>query len=144
MSNPQGVKFIYLPCNNVQAMRHFYSELLRLNEIYFDNSSGGLAYNCDGLQFTFFSDPKAQPISSGWAWQPGWRKGDQPVISWSVSYTEEEFRTVVDKLKTEDVISFYEKPHWHFYWSFPVKDPMGNTVEIVWAPEDEPKRNEWH
>jgi hypothetical protein len=29
------------------------------------------------------------------------------------------------------------------YWSFPVRDPMGNTVEVFAMPAERPEITEW-
>jgi len=113
-------------------MRQFYSDLLGLDEIYFsEEPDGAVAYDCDGLQFTIFSDNSIQFDAQDWARQPGWRGGENSLMSWSVVLTREGFRDAVHKLVNAYVESYYDKPEWHNYWSFPVKDPMGNTVEIV-------------
>lgn len=133
---PPGVKFIYLFCTDLAAMRHFYGVLLGLQEIYFSATEGSVAYNCDGLQFTIFEREEAARAPEGWAWQPGWREGTVAQIGWSVVLTEEGFDTAVDRLREVGVATYYDEPQWHGYWSFPVKDPMGNTVEVVYAPEE--------
>jgi len=140
MSPQPGVKFLYLFCDDLQAMRHFYSYLLGLNEIYYsEEPDGTVAYDCDGLQFTIIFNAAAQKAPSGWGWQPGWQTGNRPIISWSIVLTEGAFQTAVQNLKGAGVNAFYEAPQWQNYWSFPVKDPMGNTVEIVLTSEKEPK-----
>jgi len=113
-------------------MRRFYSNLLGLNEIHFsEETDGAVAYDCDGLQFTILSD-KSMPIDDlGWARQPGWSGGKSTAISWSVVLTRKGFRDAVNKLLDAKVETYYDRPKWQNYWSFPVKDPMGNTVEVV-------------
>ena len=144
MSPPPGVKFIYLFCQDLDAMRHFYSQILGLNEIYFaEGPEASVAYNCDDLQFTIMQNPEAQRAPPGWAWQPGWQAGTSTAVSWSVVLTAETFGRAVQRLLDAGVESYHDQPAWKFYWSFPVKDPMGNTVEVVWAPEEEPDVKEW-
>jgi len=142
MSPQPGIIFLYLFCNDLHAMRHFYSNLLGLNEIYYSEvPDGPVAYDCDGLQFTIVFNASAQKAPPGWGCQPGWQAGSQPIISWSVVLTEGGFETAVQRLMAADVEAFYKEPQWQNYWSFPVKDPMGNTVEIVLASEKEPKNS---
>jgi catechol 2,3-dioxygenase-like lactoylglutathione lyase family enzyme len=144
MSTPPGVKFIYLFCNDLQKMRHFYTDLVGLKEIYYsEDPDGTVAYDCDGLQFTIMLDPKARNATQAWARQPGWEGGNQPSLSWSICLTENEYGKVIKKLQEEVVVAFYEQPQWQGYWSFPVKDPMGNTVEVVLAPDEEPENTVW-
>jgi catechol 2,3-dioxygenase-like lactoylglutathione lyase family enzyme len=147
MPGPPGVNFIYLYCNDLQAMRHFYSQLLGLNEIYHAAAANGaaaaVAYNCDGLQFTIFADRSAQSVPKGWARQPGWDGGTQSTISWSVCFSESEYPAVVKRLHDAGVEAYFDLPKWHGYWGYPVKDPMGNTVEVVHSPEVEPENTDW-
>jgi hypothetical protein len=125
-------------------MRHFYSELLDLNEIYHaEGPEGSVAYDCDGLQFTIMVNPDAQLAGTGWAWQPGWQEGTSTAMSWSVVLDEARFAPAVQRLITANVPCYHEKPAWKYYWSFPVKDPMGNTVEVVWPLDGEPEDTEW-
>lgn len=143
MIKQPGVKFIYLFCNDLDVMRHFYSDLVGLNEIYFSpDPDGAVAYDCDGLQFTIFSDKLVKAGDQGWSKQPGWDGGMQTSISWSVVLTQAGFQSAVRKLQDAGVETFYKNPHWHNYWSFPVKDPMGNTVEIVWDSGEKLKWDE--
>ena len=144
MSTPPGVKFIYLFCADLQKMRYFYTELLGLQEIYYDDDlNGTVAYDCDGLQFTISVDPGAQSSTQGWARQPGWEGGREPSLSWSICLTENDYGEVIQKLQAAKVVAFHPQPQWQGYWSFPVKDPMGNTVEVVLAPQEEPENILW-
>jgi hypothetical protein len=69
MPAPPGLKFIYLYNNDLQSMRHFYSQLLGLNENHCaavntiqTAAANGAAvpFDCDGLQFAIFVDPTFQ------------------------------------------------------------------------------------
>ena len=142
MAHSPGVKFIYLFCNDLEAIRHFYTDLLHLHEIYFSDGQS-VAYDCDGLQFTIMFDADVKPALAGWGWQPGWQAGRNSVVSWSVVLDEEAFKTAVTKLTLSGVESYYDKPQWKNYWSFPVKDPMGNTVEVVLPLDNQPEYSEW-
>jgi len=42
---------------------------------------------------------------------------------------------VVDAADQTVLAAFDAEPVWREYWSFPVCDAMGNTVEITWAPD---------
>lgn len=145
-----SVKFIYSLCNDIEAMRHFYTDLLGMKEIAFYNDEeqkfGYLSYLCaGGLEFDFFYIGKEAPIHKEWAWQPGYEGGTLPVPSWSVNVPEEDFPEVVKKLKEDGVKSFQENPYWCLdsYWAFPVADPQGNTVEVYSIPKEKPESTEW-
>lgn len=144
MSTTPGIKFIYIFCNDLQAMRYFYTNILGLNEIYYsDPPDGTVAYDCDGLQFTIINNPKAQQAPKDWAWQPGWKEGNGAITGWSICLTENNYSSVIQKLHTNEVESYYQNPKWLNYWSYPVKDPMGNTVEVVLTPDQEPEKTVW-
>ena len=61
--------------------------------------------------------------------------GTAPEVSWSFEFKEDSFRTAVDRCRAAGTRTFWDKPRWVGYWSFPVRDPMGNTVELTW-PND--------
>ena len=53
-----------------------------------------------------------------------------------------EFYAAVMRLQDGAVASFHSVPQWVGYWSFPVLDPMENTVELSW-PAENPSAVEW-
>jgi hypothetical protein len=130
-----SLRFIYFYCNELNKVRTFYSELIQLHEIYFEDHAS-VAYQCDQLQFSFSQITEKLPVHDGWATQPGWQGGELPVPSWSIECEEHAFKKVVERLQKSKVESFHQHPVWIGYWSYPVKDPAGNTVEITW-PGDE-------
>lgn len=138
-----SVRFLYLYCNDLAVVRHFYTDLLQLEETFFA-AGEALAYNCDHLQFTVFQTDQMLPIIKAWATQPGWEGGTQPSVSWSVEYGEEAFKLALTRLKKEAVASFHNNPKWVGYWSYPVRDPMGHTVELTCpnAKPDDPSFDE--
>lgn len=142
MTKQLGVKFIYLFCTDITAMRHFYSDLLGLDEAFYAEGEA-VAYNCDDLQFTIFQRDDAPMAPDGWAWQPGWGAGSRPVMSWSVKLNEAGFRATLGRLRSASIPAFWSEPQWRGYWSYPVKDPMGNTVEVVWDVGVVPADLDW-
>ncbi|MDQ3460888.1 MAG: hypothetical protein M3498_16590 [Deinococcota bacterium] len=111
--------------------------MLQLEESFFDENEA-VAYRCDRLQFTVFRTDQALPSPGGWAKQPGWHGGTVPAISWSVELEPKAFKEAWMKMKDEGVASFYDSPKWLGYWSYPVYDPMGHTVELS-CPTDDPE-----
>jgi catechol 2,3-dioxygenase-like lactoylglutathione lyase family enzyme len=140
-----NLRFLYIFCNDLEEMRHFYSDLLNLNESYYvPGIDGGLAYQCDGLQFTILPSKDYLPVFEWWHFQPGWQGGTNQDPSWSIeSDSLEEFSTAITRLIQAQTPAFFEKPRWLGYWSFPTKDPMGNTVELTFPPEHEPQEKSW-
>ena len=123
-------------------MRHFYSDLIGLDEIWFVNGEG-VAYDCGGLQFTILFDPEFEPRTNGWASQPGWEGNTAGAISWSVVLSKTAYRSAVAALLRSDATCLHHEPQWVGYWSFPVRDPMGNTVELSWPPTESPATTTW-
>ncbi len=140
MSGP-GVRFLYIPASDLAAMREFYSGLLGLDEIFFSEEEG-LAYDCEGFQFTILPAAEAVVRPEGWATQPGWVGATTAMISWSIELSESAFRRAIRALRSAGVESLHDVPQWVGYWSFPVKDPMNNTVELSW-PQESPEATAW-
>jgi catechol 2,3-dioxygenase-like lactoylglutathione lyase family enzyme len=140
------VNFIYGHCHDVAAMRHFYSDLLGLTESSYRNDDEWqwLVYECGCFQLMFFPDPGFAP-PSGWCMQPGWDGGTVPGTSWSVTVPMEQYAATVHRLRASGVTSFTPHPTWQqgSYWSFPVKDPAGNTVELCGEPGEQMESREW-
>lgn len=140
------VNFVFAYCHDVDAMRSFYTDLLGLSEMSYCNDDEWqcLIYKCGSLELEFFADPNYTP-PSGWARQPGWSGGTSPVTSWSATVPLEQYHSVVTRLKAAGVECFAADPVWRYnsYWSFPVKDPAGNTVELCGIPQQRPEAPEW-
>lgn len=134
-----SIRFLYVHCTDLDAMRHFYTTLVGLDEIYYSDSERTVAYNCDGLQFTIREAAPESRSNTSWAWQPGWEGGEDAATSWSVTTPPEDFSETVSRLRNAGVPAVHEAARWVGYWSFPVKDPMGTTVEITSVPHDPPQ-----
>lgn len=145
MANATARFFLYTYCADLAAMREFYSELIGLEEHYFaEGNDGGLAYRIGNVQFTVLPRDAESQDGSLWARQPGWDGGEESTTSWSIELSKREaFQTAVARLIGAGVPRFDERPQWRSYWSFPVQDPMGNTVELTYAPREEPAEKTW-
>lgn len=155
LPNPKGaetpkinIRYLFATCVDVDKTRHFYSDLLGMKEISYMNeeSFGWLCYQSDGFQLMFFraQSPDTKP-KDDWTWQPGYGGGPYEGVSWGINYPEEDFREAVRKILDENARALFEKPQWfqESYWSFPVMDPMGNTIELFWTPSEKPANIEW-
>lgn len=142
---PNPTFFLYTRSNDIVASRRFYTELLGLHQIW--DEPGTIAYVIgDGVQFLVAHEPEA-PVQQGWAFQPGWAHapGIEPVPhhaagSWSIALDPGGFAAAVRRLRQAAVPALRSEPFWVGYWSYVVRDPMGQTVEISdpvsTAPED--------
>ncbi len=141
------LSFFYLHCNDVVAMRGFYVDLLGMKIVSFVDSAqvGWLALDGGGVQLMFFRAPAPLPVRETWAVQPGWDGGTECSFSWSLSVPELDFAGTVERLRAASVPQFHPRPIWcqDSYWGFPVRDPMGNTVEVFLTPYARPEDTTW-
>ncbi|MCX6645250.1 MAG: VOC family protein [bacterium] len=142
-----NIRFLFAMCNDIPAMRKFYSDLLGMQEVSYmnDEGFGWLCYQCEGFQFMFFRTHGRIPLIENWTWQPGYEGGGFDALSWAVEIPETEFADYYRRLKDAGVKAFSEKPEWRqgSYWGYSVMDPMGNTVEVYTSPKVKPDSDEW-
>lgn len=126
--------FNYEFCSNVPCTRHFYAELIGLELVW--DEADSVAFVHGPAQIAFF-EGGGSAAPDGWAFQPGWGFGQVPlendpvrVRSWSIALEPQQFREAVERLKESNVPALWDEPTWVGYWSFVVKDPDGNTVEL--------------
>lgn len=122
--------FLYIHCLDLDEMRAFYTDVLGLGEIYFSETERSVGYLVGTLQLTIGEHHDAE-VSAGWASQMGWAGGTTAAPSWGVELPPAKFRSAVDAVATFGSETFFQTPSWVGYWSLPVRDPMGNTVEIT-------------
>jgi len=142
-----NVRFLYFYCNDVDEVREFYTNTLGMIEQSYMNDEewGWLMYQSDGLQIVIMRAPQEVPVHEEWAPQPGWGGGELPIPSWSIHVPEAKFAGIVKQLNDGGYKVHDTKPMWaqDSYWSFPVKDPMGNTVEVYTSPAERPESTDW-
>jgi catechol 2,3-dioxygenase-like lactoylglutathione lyase family enzyme len=140
-----NIRFVYNFCNDLGAMRRFYTDLLGLDEVAYSEEHRYLCYRSEGFQFMFFRPDAEVPAREGWADQPGYDGGTTFVTSWSVEVPAGEFAATVARLREAGVACFAADPDWRVdsYWGFTVKDPMGNTVEVYATPKERPASTAW-
>lgn len=133
--------FLYTRSNDLAASRSFYRDLVGFEQIWDEPDSVAFALS-DAVQFAIGFDRDAVP-SSEWSLQPGWVHGlkvdPQPPYdhaSWRIALGSDAFRSAVDRLQHATVQMLRPQPFWVGYWSFVVRDPMGQTVELS-NPESE-------
>lgn len=119
--------FLYLHTADLAAARGFYSEMLGLDEIV--ASEEVIGYRIGALQLTI-AKHENPPAVEGWSRQLGWEGGTTAVPSWGVEVADDAFGPTVRRLRATPSPAWSSEPVWVGYWSFPVLDPMGNTVEV--------------
>lgn len=145
-----NLKFMFSVCNDVDAMRNFYTDLLGMQEnAYYkaeDGSFGYLSYmSVGGIEIDFFYIGKEAPPLTEWAWQPGYEGGSIPVTSWAIEIPADDYKATIKRLQDAGVKAFTENPEWRLdsYWGFSVMDPQGNTIEVYTMPKTKPASPEW-
>jgi catechol 2,3-dioxygenase-like lactoylglutathione lyase family enzyme len=147
---PMGsIWFVFTVCNDIDEVRHFYTDLLGMQEDGYmnDENFGYLSYECEGgVYFMFFRADEKLPVLDEWASQPGWAGGTLEVNSWAIQIPYEDFAEVYEKLKGEGFPLFKPEPEWRqdSYWGLSVRDPMGNTVEVYTTPKEKPTSTTWN
>lgn len=142
-----NVRFLFNVCNDIDAIRHFYTDILGMQEKAYMNEEnfGWLNYQSDGFEFMFFRADKEIPVITEWASQPGWEGGTLETTSWGMMMPFDQFKAAYEKMKEEDVPTYKSEPEWRHesYWGISVMDPMGNTIEIGSFPKKKPVSPEW-
>lgn len=121
--------FTYLFTNNIKEMKLFYESFLGLELIWDETDDIAFKIGDHQLSVTFHEEFKVQ--SAHFAIQPGWQGGTLPRTSWSIAYDSSRFKKTVRALSENNVKSYYMTPQRKEYWSYPVLDPMNNTIEIT-------------
>lgn len=131
--------FLYLHSSDLAVSRRFYTELVGLNEIYFSDTDQSVGYQHGTLQLTISADPETS-TATGWARQLGWEGGTGSRPSWGLELAADAFAAAVRSVVADGAVTWTSEPSWVGYWSFPVQDPMGQTVELsasdryAWPP----------
>jgi hypothetical protein len=121
--------FLYLHCIELAPMRRFYRDLVGLDEVYFSEEEATAGYRVGTLELSI-SEHAAAQTHSGWARQLGWQGGESAGTSWGFELVSSRFDAAVERLVAAGVPTRHATPVWVGYRSFPVLDPMGNTVEL--------------
>jgi len=141
------IRFVFNICNDIVATRHFYVDLLGMEEASFMDTPafGWLAVQCDGFQMMWFRGDGEQEVPTAFTCQPGWAGGTLEGTSWAVGIPEKAFPDVYRRLQEEGTMFFESKPAWRqdSYWGLSVLDPMGVTVEVYTSPKEKPASTDW-
>lgn len=133
--------FLYLHCADLNEARRFYTDGVGLTEIFFSAKELSVGYQAGSLQLTVVQHCEVSPVDT-WSAQLGWKGGTSAAPSWGFQLETEPFQRAVAELGASDTDVWRMEPEWVGYWSFPVKDPMGNTIEIstvhraAWPPAE--------
>ncbi len=130
LSHSGAINTLYYWCNDVTAMKSFYTRNLRLQETYFkcDEAVGWLTYQVGSLQLVFIRAAVELPVQKQWARTPSFASGTHESSSLVLCYDEQEHKEVIQHCIDGGARSFSPEPTEH--GQFWVMDPMGMTIEI--------------
>lgn len=136
-------KFLFLMGNDLTQIQHFYKELLEVPTTG-TPEEGWIDLDL-GVHVIYFKSDYEIPVVKEWAWQPGYQGAGGNLTSWSMEFTEDDFKEIYRRLKSAKAELLKEKPEWRrdSYWGLTVKDPMGNTIELYAVPAKKPDVIEW-
>lgn len=125
--------FTYMFTHDLAASKSFYADTLGLDLIW--DEADLIAFNIDGHQLSFQLDEDYKVEEAAFSKQLGLQGGVLPKVSGSIAYDQGKFAEVVEQLLAKDTIAFLDQPQWVGYWTFPVLDPMNQTIEITCTDE---------
>lgn len=144
MKHAAELAHFFVPCNDVEAMRSFYVDLLGMEEYQY---AAGQYVNVKtaGLIVMFIKVDETVPAHADYAWQPGWEGGTGLRPSFSVKIAQEDFAALTERLRGTDIARFNERPEWRqdSYWGLTINDPTGMTLELWIVPDERPQSTEW-
>lgn len=123
--------FTYLFTNDLSEMKKFYWEILGLNLTWDEEDSIAFMVNDHQLSITY--DKNFRKPNPDFAKQPGWKGGTATRTSWSINFPMDEYEEVIERLQMKQTPAYFTAPQWFGYWSYPVLDPMNNTIEMTSA-----------
>ena len=128
---------MFLWCNDITAIRHFYAELIGFEETFYDEERGWFTCNAGTTGLVFVKATEAMLVPDSWAKQPGFPAGVAEATSWVITVPFNDFEAIVQRLKDADVAysGEPESPQ-EGHFAFFVRDPMGMTIEIYAAKSD--------
>jgi catechol 2,3-dioxygenase-like lactoylglutathione lyase family enzyme len=126
--------FTYIFTDNIEKMKWFYGELLGLELIWDEDED--IAFKIADHQLSIQYHKDFRKPAPDYAIQPGWQGGRAPRTSWSIDFDAVSFKETVSLMLNQEIKSFFNEPQWKGYWSFPVLDPMNNTIEITCSDLD--------
>lgn len=129
--------FTYIFTNDLYAMKRFYSGILHLEQIW--DSDDSIAYKIGDHQLDIEHDQDFKPLSQRFSWQPGWAGGTEMRTCWSLECDRADFDQIIASAQAAKTPAFHASPRWVGYWSFPLLDPMGNTIEVTCIEPDPAK-----
>lgn len=136
------IRFLYRHCNDIPAMRAFYTDGLGMLEVSHrdDEDEGWLVYQSEGLQLIIIRQGTPVEALEDFAAQPGDGGGPSLRSSIGIEFPEATFADVYRRIAATDAPRMSDAPTWrqNCYWGWTVNDPVGETVELYCHPSERP------
>lgn len=142
--------FAYEFTDDITASRAFYLDLIGMEAVWDEEDSFAFVHGSVQVLFSqagpqFHDDEHGETArghvahcATGWAFQPGWGHGQVPLEqetarmrSSSIALSPDQFLKAVERVTAAGFPHLFDEPSWVGYWSFPVQDPDGTTVELT-------------
>ena len=138
------IQTLYYYCNDVEPLRTFYIDLLGLEETFYrkDEEAGWFTFVIDEVNVVFVRARTPLPVPAAFAGQAGFAGGVLEQHSWVLQVAIGDFDAVVARLQAAHVPALTDEPTepQPGHRQFVVRDPMGFTIELYAAPEENGSR----
>lgn len=126
------LRTLYFHCNDIDAMRAFYTDLLGLPESYYRNSEQHrcLAYQIQGAELVFMPAHEQLPLQTEWARQPGYAGSESTAKTWLFTMSNSDFEIISERVRNSDIPVYNNLEEYDDSQQLFIKDPMGMTIEI--------------
>ena len=129
-------------CDDLEEMRYFYTDILGIKENSYQRNNY-LDYNSNGLTMMFFqADNITERIASS---KRRYNNGHFELMCWTIKINKEMFIKAIENLSAYQNKGSKIIPQWQQegFWSFSIKDPMGNTVFVYLEQKQTPVSKVW-
>lgn len=130
----QHLNTVFRWCNDVEAMRHFYTNCLNLTETYYQNDDehGWLTYQLGEVLLVFTRADEPLPEPTNFAMNPAYSGGQTYDSSWVIEVEHAEFDGIVERIIKSGAPTHENRPfsNREGHIQFIVRDPMGMTIEL--------------
>lgn len=125
----QRLETIFEWCNDITEMRRFYTDLLGLEETFFNADYGWLRHRIGDFETAFIVAPQPVPVIDAWAVTPTLADGVAFVASWLLEVDHDTYTSILARLQGAG-INIIHGPEAESMVNVFVRDPMGKTIEI--------------
>ncbi|MHA2032233.1 MAG: VOC family protein [Candidatus Kariarchaeaceae archaeon] len=130
---------LFIWCNNVDEMKMFYSELIGLNEVWYDpepkTGPPYIVYKLGNNQsLHFIGRSNKIEVNQNWSYQPSSEiESGIEKFSWTLELSKYLLEEIVQRLGENQIQTFQKEITTRSgYSAISVLDPMGNTIDLYY------------